>query len=574
MAFNPIYSIRDKRGRKTLLPYQQGNSAAGVVDNPTFTFDFVGATSASMTSAGFTFTRVGTNATYIASTGLVTTAGANVPRFEYTTSGQPIGLLLEGTGKNWFLYSEDQSNAAWIEYTNLPDPRSVSRNGKSTTTAPDGSTNGNKLAIVGTGNNGLYQVLPADLKTASMGKPITVSVWAWTESGTATMAINYYNGSASSLGPTETLTTTPRRITRTITLSGVASASQNVTISNSGSSTSFVWWGYQVEDGYQASSYIKTTSAAATRDADSLTMTGTTFTTWFQHAQGTVLMSYDHKSQNDPLTTTYPRVVYFAPSASVYGTPVMSSGYAVQSSRFFVTAQQTLAGVVVDTYTGQTYTQGSDMRIGWSYSNTDGQTIVCTNGDTPVTQANIRPYSTSGIGQLNFTGSINSAIMHVKSFSYWNQAKTAANLQSICNNGNPGISPIVGNTVYLTGDIGNLMQYNYFSEGTSYSSPRGSSAEDDYATAGIATAATNFSFGMRIVVTKGAYGSMVGNIGYNINDTYLEGYDVNSPSPVSLTTGDDVAFGLFGSIFPGVVGRIEIYNWATKRTITSFEFRT
>jgi len=164
--------------------------------------------------------------------------------------------------------------------------------------------------------------------------------------------------------------------------------------------------------------------------------------------------------------------------------------------------------------------------------------------------------------------------MHLKFFKFWRDAKPAVELQPLTDINNPGFSPIVGNTIYLSGDIGNLMRYNTFAEGSSYSSVTGGSPEDDYFNASKAIALTGFSFGMRIVVTKGAYSNMVGNIGYNINDNYMEIYDVNNPVAVGMAEDDEIAFGLSPNLPAGLAGRIEIYKWDTKQTITSFEFQT
>jgi len=54
----------------------------------------------------FTFTRSSTTSTYINSSGLVATAGTNVPRFDYDpTTLTPRGLLIEGAATNLFFYS-------------------------------------------------------------------------------------------------------------------------------------------------------------------------------------------------------------------------------------------------------------------------------------------------------------------------------------------------------------------------------------------------------------------------------------------------------------------------------------
>ena len=52
-------------------------------------------------------------------------------------------------------------------------------------------------------------------------------------------------------------------------------------------------WGAQVEVGAFPTSYIPTTSAALTRNADVATMTGTNFSSWFNATEGTFQSTYD-----------------------------------------------------------------------------------------------------------------------------------------------------------------------------------------------------------------------------------------------------------------------------------------
>ena len=61
--------------------------------------------------------------------------------------------------------------------------------------------------------------------------------------------------------------------------------------SYTGDGTSGVYiWGAQLEAGAFATSYIPTTSASVTRAADSATMTGSNFSSWFNATQGTVVV--------------------------------------------------------------------------------------------------------------------------------------------------------------------------------------------------------------------------------------------------------------------------------------------
>jgi hypothetical protein len=426
------------------------------------------------------------------------------------------------------------------------------------------------LTITGTGNNGVYQLLNSSLLDTA--KTLTVSVWVWTESGTGAVRINYFHG-GNSIGADEAITTTPRRISRTFKVLST-NASSNVTISSAGASVTLVWWGYQVEEGYVPSSYIPTVASELSRNADALKMTGTAFSDWFKQNEGTILMSFDYQNQNDPQTGIYPRLATFAPSANVYTNPVISIGYGVSSSKYFVNAKQTggTAFTIADLYTAKSYFQNASMALGASYSNNTGKTIICANGDAPSTATNAFTYESSGISQVDFTSLLSSGIMHLKFFKFWRDAKPAAELQQIVNNANSGYTPAV-QTVYLTGDIGNCLLYDPLLEGPTFSSLQGGSF-DNWATAGIAECVTGFSFGMRIVVTKGSLGDVIGYTCYSMNDDGVNYFDTEVPSPVTLGVGDQVVFGLFGGMSLGIAGRIEIYNSSDNRTVTSFEFRT
>jgi hypothetical protein len=489
------------------------------------------------------------------------------PRFEYSpTTRQPLGLLLESTGKNWIRYSEDGGNGAWITYANDgTSDKGPLPGGKSTTTAPDGSTNGNKLIITGTGNNGVYQLLNSSLLYTT--KTLTVSVWVWTESGTGSVRINYYHG-GNSIGDNEAITTTPRRISRTFKVLST-DPNSNVTISSAGASITLVWWGYQVEEAFVASSYIPTVASAISRNADGLKMTGTAFSNWFKQDEGTILMSFDYQNQNDPASSNYPRVAIFAPSSSPYNNPVISLGYFLSGSTYFVNAKQTGGNIIADLYTTRSYSQNVSMALGLSYSNTTGKTIICANGDAPSTATNAFTYESSGIGQVDFTASLTSGIMHLKFFKFWRDAKPAPELQQIVNNAGSGFSPAIG-TVYVTGDMGSLLNYNTFAEGVTYASSSGGVAEDDWFNASPVEAQQAFNFGLRIILTKGNPASMNNNFGVNINDNYLD----TSLGMQSVNSGDEIVIGMYANVITGLAGRIEMYKWEDKSTIVSVEFKT
>jgi hypothetical protein len=280
-------------------------------------------------------------------------------------------------------------------------------------------------------------------------------------------------------------------------------------------------------------------------------------------------MSFDYQNQNDPASSIYPRVAIFAPSSSPYNNPVISLGYFLSGSKYFVNARQTGGGTftIADLYTANSYFQNVSMALGTSYSNTTGKTIICANGDTPSTATNAFTYESSGIGQVDFTASLSSGIMHLKFFKFWRDAKPAPELQQLVNNASSGYTPAIG-TVYVTGDMGSLLNYNTLAEGVTYASPSGG-VVDDFAFAGIVTAQQDFNFGIRSVLTKGNPAIFADNFGFNLGDTYLD----TTLGMHSAGTGDEITLGLYGGL-SGIEGRIELYKWEDGTTIVSVEFKT
>ena len=113
MAFQPIYAIKDRHGRGTLLPYKQG-----VDDGSTLTLDFT----TGVLDGRLTLTR-GTNATFINSNGLV----------QYAASNQQI-------------YSQDQSQSGtWVRQ----DINGVDAN-VAATADPQGGNTASKLRSAAT----------------------------------------------------------------------------------------------------------------------------------------------------------------------------------------------------------------------------------------------------------------------------------------------------------------------------------------------------------------------------------------------------------------------------------------
>ena len=112
MAFQPIYAIKDRHGRGTLLPYNQG-----VNDGSTLTLDFT----TGQLDPRLTFTRA-SDATFINSSGLVQWADANHvqnstmlnntgTRWTQTTSGGTVTINGDGTVR----FNGTGGRATWLQ---------------------------------------------------------------------------------------------------------------------------------------------------------------------------------------------------------------------------------------------------------------------------------------------------------------------------------------------------------------------------------------------------------------------------------------------------------------------------
>jgi hypothetical protein len=279
-------------------------SAGGPV--PSLVLDFAGT---GTLDSRITFTRA-SNATYYNSSGVLTTASNDVARFDYNPSTlAPLGLLIEQSSTNLLSYSEDFTNAAWVKTATLGG----------TTTAPDGSSNGRLIYPLTTGTfRVLYQVVNG----------LTLGIYTWTlyakaqnknflfinPPGDGTTNI-YFNLSTNQVGTIASGYTASiqdvgngwRRCVVTNNANtaytfgavfGVCDANGSTTATANGTDGIYVF-GSDIEKLAFPTSYIKTTTAAATRASDNASMTGTNFSSWYNQNQGTMFVDFTISSRND-----------------------------------------------------------------------------------------------------------------------------------------------------------------------------------------------------------------------------------------------------------------------------------
>jgi hypothetical protein len=243
---------------------------------------------------GVDVTRAGV-ATFVGSNGLIQPASINTQRVDYSTG--TAGLLVEESRINLTTYSNTFSNAAWSKLNSSVGAFVIS---------PDGTANA--VELVDNATNGAHTFERSNVVTVS-GAVYTFSVFAKANSltklilqldGNNTVATSSFDLSLGTITTTDggtatiqsgkdgwyrcivsgtTVNTAPYLRIRTVNAAGAGSYA--------GTGQSLYVYGAQLEAGAFPTSYIPTTIAAVTRNADAATMTGTNFSDWYNPTEGT-----------------------------------------------------------------------------------------------------------------------------------------------------------------------------------------------------------------------------------------------------------------------------------------------
>jgi len=228
-------------------------------------------------SGDFNVTRA-TTATRFNSAGLIESVASGVPRLDYFTSGGTAGcpaLLVEASGSNLALRSEEFNvSGTWI-----PTNASVSGN---TTIAPDGTTTADTLTA--TSNGGQIQQVYVGVS----GTTYTVSFYIKRRTGTGTVNIR----AVENVNTPVTVTSNWTRVSFSAT---ATSTSVRVGVSLATSGDEVDLWGAQLETGSIATSYIPTTTAPITRNADVITLSGAV-SGCIGQTEGTIYTEFEYKT--------------------------------------------------------------------------------------------------------------------------------------------------------------------------------------------------------------------------------------------------------------------------------------
>jgi hypothetical protein len=250
-----------------------------------------------------------TTATRVNSSGIIESVAINVPRLDYTLGSCP-SILVEPQRTNLLLRSEE-FNLTWI-----PVLATVTTNA---TTAPNNTMTADKL--VATAVSGTHLILQIAAGSVN-GTTATFSVFVKAAELTRIQLVNNATGGGqvnfilSGAGSYTVVTGVSANIenygngwyrcimTYTPTTTGnynvqvrLADSSGNTTFTGNGVNGVYLW-GAQVEEGTKPTSYIPTTTASVTRNADVISKTG--ISTLIGQTEGTI-----YAEINNTLMTSY-----------------------------------------------------------------------------------------------------------------------------------------------------------------------------------------------------------------------------------------------------------------------------
>lgn len=235
------------------------------------------------------------------------TAASGVPRFDHNpVTGESLGLLIEVQRTNLLTYSSDLSDAAWTKTNTTVDSNSA--------IAPDGTPTGDKLvAASGSAAHGIIISVSSPANSAisvyakyagqrfiqfHLGQVDQTRAWVnfdildgvvGTINGAATSATIAYVGNG--WYRCSFLRTGSGNVVAGVYIAPSADAAFAAAATGDGYSGIYIW-GAQLEDGVFPTSYIPTTTAQVTCAADTASMTGTNFSSWYRQDAGTVYTEY------------------------------------------------------------------------------------------------------------------------------------------------------------------------------------------------------------------------------------------------------------------------------------------
>lgn len=396
-----------------------------------------------------TFSRAG-EATFFGSNGLLQTAAAGVPRFEYDpVTLAPKGILIEGTRTNLVTRSSDLSHVDWGKTSATVTPSSgvdptgavgaclVSEDVGSSEhgiLAPNvnyvsGQMATFSVAVKSSGRTRFRLLLPSAAFTenkVAIFDTTTMEVVSTIGAGVTARILSYPSGYVR-ITITATATTTVSTTAGQLRfISGVS----DVTYIGDGVSGAYVW-GAQSEAGAFPSSYIPTTTVAVTRAADNLYMTPEQFAPWYRQDAGSigVLFRPNTNGVGPTGSPSYPRVWEIdgtgAPSDGIMLTATSDGGQRVRSEVVNGSSSQVSIDQSTTLGTGALTRHGFGVKANDFAVTLGGAAVVADATGTIPTPNRLT------LGSAN-AGAADHLFGHIAEFLYFPQRLANADLQQVC----------------------------------------------------------------------------------------------------------------------------------------------
>jgi hypothetical protein len=415
---------------------------AMISDSATLSLDFTQmSTLADLTSRGLTFSR-STSGTYINASGLVATATAGNPRFEYDPSTlQPRGLLIEGSASNVLQYSEAVDQSPWFTAGTVARATFTGGNG------PNGVNNsGSKLSATSISSasslyyNGL--ALTAQTYTMSVFAKADGANWIWVsiqQGATIHGAFFDLSGNGALGNTTGTVVSGSNIITKypngwfriQFSFTGTASVWFPVLLPCTSNGTGYasiagqapngvLVYGCMFETGSGASSYIPTGASQGSRANESLYLDGASFAAFWPSGQSEFSVYFAGDITRPPANTQF-----------LWLSRTGSGGVGASRSRSFITTANSIRANTTVNDLNSTLSAAINTRIRTAVGVRSGSCALATNnGTTSTIVVNTDTGLSTDATQLVFNPNAD-VFQHVSSLKFWPTRLPDAQLQAL-----------------------------------------------------------------------------------------------------------------------------------------------
>jgi hypothetical protein len=432
--------------RRELSDYVRFLKAKGVWNDLGFFRDFANAKSLNHSfGPNITFTRASA-ATYFNAGGTLQTVGDNAPRFDHDpATGASRGLLIEESRTNLLQRSAEFDDAYWTKMESSIDANAIA--------SPDGTTTADKLK---TNTNAAFHsvVSPSNLSVTS-GIAYTASVFAkkaekdilfisWSSAGFTAITPSFYdltNGTATAgadvtasmidLGngwyrciATKTATVTTASHAQRI---GLTESTASASSTGANSTDGLYIWGAQLEAGAFPTSYIPTTTAAATRAGDSAVVTP--ISNFYNQAEGTLFAEFVPQTRTLIGSGSFPRTAVSFDNDSGQNYVGLGVGTGTDGTADSVCWVGVITNLEWD-ISGGSSVIGTNMRAAGGYAANDAQAAINGTLGTADTTVTLGTQTHMRVGS-RFTADRGTLAGHIRKIAYWPRRLTNTLLEEI-----------------------------------------------------------------------------------------------------------------------------------------------